>query len=108
MELRPVWILEIDDKRGNYQYSKRRIYIDKENYYMQHEEMYDQRGNLWRVWDDVRDFDPKSGQAMWKAVFEWNPISNRLTHLSMDSSWETIHKEPSTTTFDIDQLRDYR
>ena len=108
LELRPVWILEIDDKRGNYQYSKRRIYIDKENYYMQHEEMYDQRGNLWRVWDDVRDFDPKSGQAMWKAVFEWNPISNRLTHLSMDSSWETIHKEPSTTTFDIDQLRDYR
>ena len=108
LELRPVWILEIDDKKGDYQYSKRRIYIDKENYYLQHEEMYDRRGNLWRVWDDVRDFDPKTGQAMWKTVLEWNPISHRLTHLSMESSWDTVHKEPSATTFDIDLLRDYR
>ncbi len=108
LELRPVWILEIDDKKGDYQYSKRRIFIDKENYYLQHEEMYDRRGNLWRVWDDVRDFDPRSGQSMWKTVLEWNPISKRLTHLLMDSSWDTVEKEPSATTFDIDQLRDYR
>lgn len=108
LELRPVWILEIDDKEGNYQYSKRRLYIDKENYYMQHEEMYDRRGNLWRIWDDVRDFDPKTGRAMWKSVLEWNPISNRLTHLDMTSSWETIDQEPEAPIFDIDQLRDYR
>lgn len=108
LELRPVWILEIDDKKGNYQYSKRRIYIDKENYYLQHEEMYDRRGNLWRVWDDVRDFDPSTGQAMWKTVLEWNPISKRLTHLDVDSSWETINDEPTPLHFDIDQLRDYR
>ncbi|MFC7049971.1 outer membrane lipoprotein-sorting protein [Emcibacter nanhaiensis] len=108
LELRPVWILEIDDKEGNYQYSKRRIYIDKENYYLQHEEMYDRRGNLWRVWDDVRDFDPKTGQAMWKTVVEWNPISNRLTHLDMTSSWGTVDEEPSSAIFDIDHLRDYR
>lgn len=108
LELRPVWILEIDDKKGDYQYSKRRIYIDKENYYLQHEEMYDRRNNLWRVWDDVRDFDPSTGQAMWKTVVEWNPISHRLTHLTMESSWDTIDSEPSATIFDIDQLRDYR
>lgn len=108
LELRPVWILELDDKAGNYQYSKRRLYIDKENYYMQHEEMFDRRGNLWRVWDDVRDFDPRTGKAMWKQVFVWNVIANRLTHLAMDSSWETISSEPTASTFDIDQLRDYR
>ena len=66
------------------------------------------KGRAAAIIDSVKDFDPKSGQAMWKTVLEWNPISNRLTHLLMDSSWETIHKEPSTTTFDIDQLRDYR
>ena len=36
VELRPVWVLEITDKTGKYQYSKRRSYIDKEMYFAQY------------------------------------------------------------------------
>lgn len=108
LELRPVWKLEVIDKNGKYQYSKRIIYIDKENYYAQYEEMYDKQGNLWRVWDDVRDFDPLTGRAMWKNVLEWNPINKRLTHLVMESDWDAIENgEPAPALFNIDRLRDY-
>lgn len=109
LELRPVWKLEVIDRNGKYQYSKRVIYLDKENYYAQYEEMYDKKGNLWRVWDDSRDFDPKTGRAMWKNVIEWNPINKRLTHLIMESDWDAVNKgEPAPALFNIDRLRDYR
>ena len=108
MELRPVWILDIDDKTNKYQYSKRRIYIDKEHYILQYTEMYDQRGNLLRIWDQARDWDPKTGMTTWKNVMEWNPISNRLTILTMMADWENLVESTTPGTFDIDQLRDYR
>lgn len=109
LELRPVWKLEVVDKKGKYQYSKRVIYLDKENYYAQYEEMYDKTGNLWRVWDDARDFEPSTGRAMWKNVIEWNPINKRLTHLIMESDWDAVNKgEPAPALFNIDRLRDYR
>jgi len=108
LELRPVWILEVNDKTGQYLYSKRKLYIDKENYYQQYQEMYDRRGNLFRIWDDSRDFDPKTGQAQWREVLNWNPISNRMTHMNMNSSWETLKKGLAPSLFDIDELRDYR
>ena len=107
MELRPVWILDITDKTGKYVYGKRRLYIDKEFYYVQHQEMYDARGNLMRVLDDGRDWDPKTGLGMWRNYVVWNVISNRSNIMEMTSKWDVINQDMSGI-FDIDLLRDYR
>ena len=107
LELRPVWVLDINDKTGNYQYAKRRIYVDKELYYTQYTEMYDRRGELWRIWDDSRDWEPATGRAMWRDVFQWNIISNRASVLEMNAAWEK-REAMNSSLFDIDQLRDYR
>ncbi len=108
LELRPVWVIEVTDKTGQYLYSKRRIYVDKEYYYTNYQEMYDRRGNLFRLWDDVRDFKPSTGQALWKSILNWNPISNRLTRIDIDSSWDHLEKGLDPSLFDIEELRDYR
>lgn len=108
LELRPVWVLEQKDKSGRYQYSKRISFIDKEYYYNQVEEMYDRKGNLWRTWDDARDWDPKTGLMMWRNVLEWNTIANRSTELTMRSAWDDRKVKTNNATFDIDQLRDYQ
>ena len=107
MELRPVWILEVTDKTGKYVYGKRRLYIDKEFYYVQHQEMYDARGNLMRVLDDARDWDPKTGLGMWRNYVVWNVISKRSNMMEMTSKWDVIEEDISGI-FDIDLLRDYR
>ena len=107
MELRPVWILKQTDKGGKYQYATRINYIDREFYYMQHERMYDVRNNLWRTWQDQRNWNPKTGIAQWKSVWLPNHVSKRMTLIEMTTDWETAQDVP-VTRFDIDQLRDYR
>lgn len=45
-----VWVLEADIKDDTrHQYGKRVFYIDEDSYQIVAEEMYDQRGELWRV-----------------------------------------------------------
>ena len=106
LELRPVWILEVTDKTGNYIYSKRRLYIDKEFWYAQYQEMYDQQGNLWRVLDDSRDMIPATGMWMWRNYVHWNLVSKRYNRIEMTSDWSILDEEMSGL-FDIDVLRDY-
>lgn len=107
LELRPVWILEVTDKTGNYMYSKRRLYVDKELYYVNYQEMYDQRGKLLRVLDDARDWQPSTGLAAWKNYVIWNVNSQRWNYLNMTSDWKN-YKQDISGQFDIDVLRDYR
>lgn len=104
LELRPVWILDITDKTGTYQYSKQRIFIDKELYYTQFKEMYDRSGKLVRVWDDSRDFDPTTGQSQWRNALIANVNAKRITYLSMKSDWAG-RQTMNDSLFDIDQLR---
>ena len=106
LELRPVWILEVIDKTGNYIYSKRRLYIDKEFWYAQYQEMYDQEGNLWRMIDDSRDMVPETGLWMWRNYVHWNVISKRYNRIEMTADWDVLDEDMSGL-FDIDVLRDY-
>lgn len=106
LELRPVWVLEVTDKTGNYIYGKRRIYIDKEFWYTQYQEMYDQKGNLWRVIDDSRDMIPEKGLWMWRNYVMWNVISTRYNRIEMTAKWDILDK-PMQGLFDVDVLRDY-
>lgn len=105
LELRPVWILDITDKTGTYQYKRQRLYIDKELYYTQYKEMFDRAGKLLRVWDDARDFDPSTGKSQWKNALVANVNANRVTYITMKSDWGPGRTAMNNSLFDIDQLR---
>jgi hypothetical protein len=108
VELRPVWILEIVDKTGKYQYSKRRSYIDKEMYFAQYHMTWDPRGNPLRNWDDVRDFRPSTGDMSWSSALVSNQTTQRASTLFMDTDWEGMGENVTEEMFDVEQLRDYR
>lgn len=105
LELRPVWILEITDKTKTYEYSKQRLYIDKELYYTVYKEMYDRTGQLLRIWTDSRDFVPQSGEAQWRNAIVANVNAKRVTLVEMKSAWERA--DMNNSLFDIDQLRNH-
>lgn len=63
MEKRPVWILEVTNQ--DYIYGRRRLWIDKETWKPEYEEMYDAKGRLWRNWWDRRSWDPETGCMAW-------------------------------------------
>jgi hypothetical protein len=108
LELRPTWILEIVDKTGKYQYSKRRAYIDKEFYYTQYQMTWDPRGNPFRNWDDVRDFRPSIGDMQWRSALVTNQATRRASTLYMTATWEDRAEQVTDEMFDVDQLRDYQ
>lgn len=108
MELRPVWILEITDKTGKYQYSKRTTWIDKEFYYMQYHTTWDPRGNPFRTWDDNRSWRPFDGRMQWRSVFIYNQVSKRFNTLMMGPQWKDTAQSVTPRQFDVDQLRDYK
>ncbi len=49
-EIRPVYKLTLEIKDKNYMYGKRVAWIDKETYFVNYTEFYDQKGNLYRTW----------------------------------------------------------
>jgi hypothetical protein len=83
LELRPVWILEITDKTGAYQYKKRTTYIDKEFYYMQYHLTTDQRDTPFRTWDDSRAWRPSDGDSQWSHITIHNEINKRINIFKM-------------------------
>lgn len=108
LELRPVWVLEITDKTGRYQYGKRTLWIDREFYYTQYETMTDPRGELWRTWTDARAWNPETGEMQWRQVFVSNEINGRTNFMEMNPVWEDRGERVTDEQFDIDQLRDYQ
>jgi len=108
MELRPVWILEITDKTGNYVYSKRIEYIDKDWWYMQEQQSFDRQGRMWRDWTDARYWDPRTGEGMWRNVLIWDPINKHATTLRMNVDFDQAKHGTKQEYFDIDTLRTYR
>jgi hypothetical protein len=108
LELRPVWILEITDKTGAYQYKKRTTYIDKEFYYMQYHVTTDQRDNVFRTWEDSRAWRPSDGDAQWRHITIHNEMNNRINIIDATPVWEGRDEEVTEEQFDVDQLRDYQ
>ncbi|OUR85685.1 hypothetical protein A9Q85_07435 [Cycloclasticus sp. 44_32_T64] len=106
MELRPVWVLEVEDKKGLYQYKKRTIYIDQEMYYAQYQEMSDKRGEPYRTWDDSRAWRPFDGDAQWDHITVHNEFNKRLNIITVTPDWEDRGDKVTDEYFDVDQLRD--
>jgi len=107
MELRPTWVYEIADLTETYQYSVKRVHVDKETYYSQYLEMFDRNGDLWRIWDDSRDWEPTTGRFMWRSAVIANVRDERATVITVDSAWEKLDTM-TNAIFNIDQLRDRR
>jgi hypothetical protein len=49
-EKRKVYVVEGESKLPQYAYSKRVLYLDKENFDVPFTDMYDRAGQLWKVW----------------------------------------------------------
>jgi hypothetical protein len=49
-EPRKVWIVEGKAKFAQYAYSKRVIYLDQDSYRIPYTDIYDQAGELWKIW----------------------------------------------------------
>ena len=58
-EPRKVWMIEGKPKLPQYAYSKRVMYLDQEGYFIAYSDMYDQAGELWKMWDNEFKVDTK-------------------------------------------------
>jgi hypothetical protein len=59
-EKRPVWVVEgVPTAYSQYAYSKRIMYLDKDFLGMNFSEMYDQGGELWKVWFNIFNYVSK-------------------------------------------------
>ncbi|MGH7960826.1 MAG: DUF1329 domain-containing protein [Candidatus Binatia bacterium] len=59
-EKRPVWVVEgLPTGYSQYAYSKRLFYLDKEFYNMNFSEMFDNGGELWKVWFNIFNYSKK-------------------------------------------------
>lgn len=97
-EKRPVWVVEgiPTGFGGQYAFSKRVVYIDKEYFNGSFSEMYDQGGELWKVWTQIMNISKKpmpqymtgpnpDGGYDEEQVFTHNGgvVDMQLTHASM-------------------------
>ncbi len=71
-EKRDVWVVEGYSKLPQYAYSKRFIYVDKEAWVIPYTDIYDQAGELWKVWVNLYKMgtQPFEG-APPEGTYEW-------------------------------------
>jgi len=69
--------------------------------------MFDRNGEIWRIWDDTRDWEPTTGRFMWRSAIIANDRDKRATVITVDSAWEKLDTM-TNAIFNIDQLRDRR
>ena len=55
-EKRRVYVIEGRSRLSQYAYGKRILYIDKQAWVVTYEDIYDQAGELWKVWIDDHQF----------------------------------------------------
>ncbi len=95
-EARDVWVVEGISKLPQYAYSKRVIFLDKETYRIPYTDMYDNAGELWKIW--VNNFKyAKKAIPEAEYGFDWKVAYNasismvdlqleHATHCSLPSS----------------------
>jgi len=81
----PCWLVEMKSKDPSYQYSKRLIWIEKETFDVRHVQYFDRRGNLWRSWLPIKQFDPLTGAWSWYGGDVMDHINKHRTVVRMNS-----------------------
>jgi len=59
-EKRKMYVIEGKSKLPQYAYGKRMLFIDKESMVVGYSDIYDQRGEIWKVWLDNHQFRKKA------------------------------------------------
>ena len=95
-EPREVWVVEGKSKLPQYAYGKRMIFLDKESYRIPYTDIYDQAGQLWKVW--VNNFKyAKSPFPGAKYGFDWEVSYNpSITMVDMQLEHATACSLPSS------------
>jgi hypothetical protein len=65
LERRPIYVIELKQLDKNYIYGKRIFYVDQETFNFYSVENYDQKGRLYRTWDNTLGWFPKMGMFAW-------------------------------------------
>ncbi len=94
-EIRPLAVLEVNINDPNYVYSKRVLYVDKEDglFTIYYSQMYDQQGRLFRTWNISFFWDPVKHYMMWALALTHNYLSDHSTSVIMDG----IPNDPEMT-----------
>ncbi len=96
LERRPMYVIEMKQKDPTYIYSKRICYIDKETNIMILQEMYDQKGRLYRSENILHGFWPETATySYWQA---W--MRDHLdTHSTFDVGWQWLTEGMKRSAF---------
>jgi hypothetical protein len=67
----PAYVVEGVSKLPQYAYSKRILYIDKQNFAVPYSDMYDKAGQLWKIWINNVKFDTTPFAGAVRAVYPY-------------------------------------
>ncbi len=92
-ERRPMYVVKLKQLDKNYIYGQRIFYIDKETFLYYSIENYDQKGRLYRTWDNTLSWWPEMGMFSWTG----NVILQR-DHIDLHSTFYQPHTIPAFPT----------
>ncbi|MEW6442725.1 MAG: DUF1329 domain-containing protein [bacterium] len=87
-ELRPVWVVEGVNKDKDYLYSKRRLYIDVDSYFILSEDFFDKRGTLWKYLEIPWTPDPRNFNQFAYGYFMYDLLARRSTVIKISEDPE--------------------
>jgi hypothetical protein len=90
MERRPVYVVELLQKDPRYVYGKRVLYIDRETFVLHFIENYDQKGRLWRSFEETYSFYPDLGLInMHSTIIRdyQDPQTTYMDFLNVPANW---------------------
>ncbi|MFT4570902.1 MAG: hypothetical protein ACI91F_001780, partial [Candidatus Binatia bacterium] len=95
-EPREVWVVEGYSKLPQYAYSKRVMYLDKESLFIAYSDIYDQAGELWKMWINEFMISTKPiPDAAYEAPFERRFFPS-ITMIDIQLEHATFCSLPST------------
>ncbi len=101
LERRPVYVVEMNQTSPNYIYSKRICYIDRETNVLLLEEMYDQKGRLWRSMQITWIFVPELGNFNYWNAWQYDHLD---THSTLDAGYEWLPQDMDRKQFSPKRL----
>jgi len=92
MERRPLYVVEMTQQDPSYVYGRRVLYIDKETFALIMIENYDQKGRLWRTFEQTYSFYPEMGFVnMYSVIMQdhQNPQTSYMEYMNGPATWIT-------------------
>ena len=101
MQRRPVYVVEMKQLSSSYIYSKRIVYVDRETFVPLLNEMYDQKGRLWRSQQINWIFVPEVGNYNYWMNWQYDHLD---THTTLDRGFEWLPADMDRKQFSPKRL----